>query len=312
MKTIKLTTLLCAAAIVSLLLHGCSKDEEQVNDTPATEYLVKINEDGITVDDFKWYLASRSDVGRSGNIEEIAKSRLQELVNTKVLALEAKRRGFDQDPSTKFAIDQMLAHKFLTDQINKPAMERKIPESEVEAFFNANLYKYVRPRQKRLADIFIALPKDAPPAISGLKEQQAKSILAEAIKTDGERFAFSNLILEHSDQHPLYAKGDTGYFDINGQPLGLSADFAEKAFGLQEKGKVFNQLIRADDGFHIVMFVGERPAKKTKLEDVSAEIKQQIRHDEVVLKRENLIQSLNKQASTEVSSERINEIIKKK
>ena len=311
-------TAVCVAVTLCLLLHGCNnsnREKDTSSPPPAVDdrhYVAHVNGDGITVDDLQWYLAGRPDGGRTGNSDDFVKGRFQELVSMKVLALEAKRRRIDQDPATKFAIEQMLAHKLLEDQVNKPALERQIPDSEVEAFYNAHQDTYVRPRQIRLADIFIAVPQDAPAAIRDLKEQQAKGILAEALQTGKERFAFATLIKENSDQHPLYGKGDTGFFDEQGKPLGLGPDFVEEAFAINEKGKVFERLIKTADGFHVVMLVGERPAENTELADVSAEIRQQIRRNEINKNREKFIQELTSQASLEISADRINSILEKK
>ena len=98
----------------------------------------------------------------------------------------------------------------LEEMVNEPVMTRKIPEKERRQYFDDHQELYARPEQIRLADIFIAVPPGSDQAVMNEKRAKAHDILALAQSTENERFGFSRLIKEYSDQHPRYRFGDAG------------------------------------------------------------------------------------------------------
>lgn len=287
--------------LLSMLLTGCDrlpffkKSPEERKDTVAM-----VEKESILSNDLWWYLDSRSSGGMPIVDESGIEARLKEMVTAKLLAQEARKQQLVDDPSVKYAIDQMLGLRLLDQQVVQPTMTREISDQEIEDYFKSHEAEYLRPAQIRLADIFIALAADDFPGQRLEKKNKAKKVLAEAIKNQGERFGFSKLVKEYSDPHPSYPIGDTGYFDFQGKPLDLDLDLVNPAFTLEEKGKIHDQLVETSEGFHVIMLVGRREAMKTDLEKVRPQIEQRIRREEIKTKREQLIKSLADGSSVKV------------
>jgi len=277
------------------------KDTVEKKDAVKTTAAVAIvDEEVIGTDDLRWYLDSRSSGGGTALDSKGVRSRLQEMVIVKLLAQEAKKQNLAQDPAVKYGIEQMLGLRLLDNTIVQPTMSREISPEEIETYFNDHRAEYEQPSRVRLADIFIAASDQESAEERGKKQERAEKILSDALKAEKERFGFSRLVQQFSDQHPSYPLGDTGYFDEAGNPSGIDPEMVKIAFTLEEKGKVFDRLVTTSNGFHVVMLVGRREATKTDLGEVTAQIEQRIRREEIKRTREQLIKTLTEKSSTKV------------
>jgi parvulin-like peptidyl-prolyl isomerase len=270
-----------------------------------------VDEELIGTDDLRWYLDSRSSGGGAALDSKGVRSRLQEMVIVKLLAQEAKKQNLAQDPSVKYGIEQMLGMRLLDSTIVHPTMSREISPEEIEAYFDDHRAEFEQPSQVRLADIFIAAPARESAEELGKKQERAEKILSDALKAEKERFGFSRLVQQFSDQHPSYPLGDTGYFNEAGSPSGIDPEMAKFAFTLEEKGKVVDRLVTTSNGFHVVMLVGRREAKKTEIGEVTALIEQRIRREEIKRTREQLIKTLTEKSSTKIVDEEFDKLAAK-
>lgn len=304
--------ILGAVCIVCLtvIMIGCNRtppgEDKKMNvaDTPT---VALVNGESITIDDMEGYLAARTSVG--GLLTPDApKKRLQELVTVRVLAQEARRLKLDQEPEVKFALQQMLAQRLLEQEVIEPVATRAIAADEIEAYYQDHISEYVRPSRVRLADIFISVPADSPSSVWEEKKGVAETIFSEAIQVEGKRFGFSALVQEHSDKHPLYPKGDTGYFDEQGQPLGLDRIFVQAAFAAGVKGRVYAEVVQTPLGYHVIMPVSSRSAVEREVAEVGGEIEQRIRRRELKLKRDAFIKALVEKAAVEINEDRLQEL----
>lgn len=306
-----------AAVAVVMLLPGCNRQEVVKKETAGGNgppvasgppVVARLGEDIVTVDDLQWYLDSRSAGPGIASPDQVVEERLHELIVGKALAREARNMNLDQDAAVKYAIEQMLGRKLIEEQVVKPVMAREVSWDEIEQYYTRHRERYVRPRQVRIADIFLAAPEEGGQGQREQKLQEARLVLAEARKAASKRFGFSRLIQERSDRHPSYDKGDTGFFDEQGSPLGLESELVARAFALERTGEVCDHVIETSDGFHIIMLVGNRPAVNREMESVAARIEQEIRQAEIDKKQENLVRSLLAKANIETFDEELKQV----
>ena len=297
-----------------IVLIGCTDKETSENDVAEkesklsrvekkTSVVAKIGDSVVSASDLKAYVADRPPSSRSGFTNEDILKRLDNLVVEKVLYQEALRQNLDQDPEMQRRICQLLTQKLIDEQVNKRAWTRPITEAEIKAYYDRHQLEYNRPEQVRLADIFISVPPDASDKKRDELKARAQQALAEAFKIKQQRFGFGSLIRKYSDVQGNYPKGDTGFFDRKGQPVGVDVKLAEAAFNLTSNGSIPEQVIETPQGYHVVMRIGKRSAIHKSLDDVRPQIERRIRRQEVKQKRREYIENLKKEADIQINDQ---------
>ncbi len=289
--------------ILLLLLAGCSRDKDQKvtpsesgDQAETIRALAVVGNRSLNADEVKAYVKSRSDSGTSVLSLDRA---LEELTVSELLYQEAIRRKIDLQPEVRQILRQLYGQRLLTEQVNIPAQTRMISEEELKAYYEEHRELYVRPERIRLADIFIAFPVGSDEKIMNDLKKKAEDILVKVQLAGNERFSFSKLVRDNSDQHPKYQLGDTGFFDKNGGPVGLTAELVEAAFAIADTGMVADHVTQTADGFHIIKLVARRPPFSRDFVSVAKEIEQKIRKEEISTNRASFISSL-RQAKVEI------------
>ena len=303
-------------AFFVLLTLGCSKKEGGEKTAAKVEkegpqVVARVGDRAITVQDFKKYLSERPISKRSPVTKEDLQKRLDGLVLEEVIYQEALRLGLEKDPEVRSRIRQMLNQKVIDDQVNQKEWNREITEIEVQEYYKRHWDEFNRPDQVRVADIFVAVPADATSKERAASRKKAETVLDEAFAAKGRRTGFGTLVSKYSDKHKKYSKGDTGFFDIEGKPVGVDKKFAEAAFNLERVGSMAEHVIESPEGFHVVMLVGKRAAIHTPLERVQNQIKQRIRRETVARVRNAYFQSLKEESEIEINTQIMPEILEK-
>ncbi len=281
--------------VVALMIafFGCSKTETATeNGKNKGPVIAEVGDGTINADDFRAYLSDRPMSPRKRVSKEALEKRLDEMVIEEVLYQEALRLKLDQDPEVRKSIRQMLTQNLMEKQINQKVWEREITDSEYQAYYDKQGTKFNRPEQVRLADIFIAVPPDAGAEKKAELKQKAETVLAEALEGKNKRSGFGPLIRKYSDTPENYRKGDTGFIDKEGKPVGIDKRLAEAAFKLEKNGRISDQVIETTDGYHVVMRIGKQAAFHKPLKSVKNQIKQEIKREELKKTRQAYIEGL--------------------
>lgn len=265
----------------------------------------------ITRADLEGYLRLRPPERGATVSAEAVRKRLDEIVQAEVLYREALRIGIDRDPAVRQTIRQVVVQRMLEQEIDRPVGERNIEEAELKAFYDAHLAEFARPEQVRLVDIFFAAPAGGDAAVRKEKKRKAEEVLSRARGLQDTRFGFGELVLANSDTHPRYPRGDTGFLDRKGGPLGLPEALAAAAFAIPKVGKIAERVVETPEGFHVVMLTGRRDAEHRVFEDerVRGEIEQRIRSEERRRRHQEFVDGVRGKTETLVDESALAEIV---
>ena len=186
----------------------------------------------------------------------------------------------------------------------------EIEEKELREYYDRHVSEYNRPEQVRLADIFIAVSSNQSDEKRAELKKKAESVLAEALKTKGNRTAFSQLIRKYSDTHNKYKKGDTGFFDKEGNPVGIDKELAKIAFEIEKNGSIYDHVIQTHDRYHVIMQIGKRSAVHRPFDSVRNQVQQRIQIENIQAKRLNYIETLKKNANIQIHDAVVAKIVK--
>ncbi len=320
MEKIKLKTgliLSCILMVCILAFYSCSQKEESGKTASAVKppapvakkepALVQIGTETITAEHLKTHFTKKRGPAPS---KETAAQYIDKRVVEALLYQEGLRLKLDQEPRIQRSIRRMISQKLIEDQINRPVMNLKFTDDQLNAYFETHRHEFNRPEQVRVADIFIAGSSDGPPEQRQAAKEKAKTVLAQALKKQKQRNGFSGLMRKHSDKHPLYAKGDTGYFDPEGKPQGLDAALVQASFGLEKNGLVHDQVIETQAGFHIIMRIGKRAAVKKELAKIKRVIERRMRQEALDKALAAYIDKLKTQAGVKIDNQALTVLVK--
>ena len=195
---------------------------------------------------------------------------LDRLVRTEVyrraLIEEARTKGWDRRPEVvaqmERAREQVLLSNYMNDLARPPA---DFPnEQELLAAYNANLAEFALPRQFRVAQIFVAVAKDAPKADADRLRKKAEDIAKRAQSKEAD---FARLAQANSD-HKTSAEqgGDLGWLAERDMIPEMGTLIPTLAKG--EVGKP----VRTEQGWHVIKLLDLKPAGVRPLTEVRAQL----------------------------------------
>ncbi len=188
----------------------------------------------------------------------------QELMRLAILN-EANQKKWQQRPEIVARLarsrDDLIASTYLAAMGAVPADYPS--DAEIQAAYDANLDKFMLPRQYRLEQIFIAVPAGADTKTEASARTRAEALAATARGKDAD---FDTIAKANSDKTPGEPAGDLGWAteaqivqEIRSQVSGLSV------------GEVGDP-IRTPTGFHVIRLADTKPAGARPLAEVRDQI----------------------------------------
>lgn len=195
---------------------------------------------------------------------------LDRVVRTEVfrraLLAEARTKGWDKRPEVAVQMDrareQALLSSYMGEMARPPADYPS--EAEVTAVYNANQAEFAIPRQFRVSQIFVAVPKDAPKADADRLRKKAEDLVARLQTKDAD---FAKFAQANSDHKPSAAQGgDLGWLSERELIPEMKSILPSMA-----KGEVAKP-VKTEQGWHVVKLVDLKPQSVRPLAEVRAQL----------------------------------------
>jgi peptidyl-prolyl cis-trans isomerase C len=266
--------ILLASAAAMLALGACNATNDAQTKSPAAATVNGTAISQRTVD----MLAKQNAGSGRPDTPETRKFIIEQLALQVVVAEEAVKKGLDKKPEVAEQIDAMkqsvLANAYVQDYVkNNPVSDDmvKAEYERIKATITGDEYK--------ARHILVE------------KESEAKDIIARLKKEPG---AFAKIAMEKSKDTGSKARGgDLGWFDAKRMVPEFGA-----AVGKLEKGKMTQEPVRTQYGFHVIVLEDVKPIQAPPVEEVKAQISQQLQ--EKALKTQ--FDALRAKAKIEISS----------
>lgn len=198
---------------------------------------------------------------------------LKELVRIEVFSREARALGLQDEQKLKSEItrfiDVLLAKEYIKRNVSDMVT---VSEREIKEYYDTHSEEFFTPEKMRVRQIFLGIEPGASPTEIDNKRAQAEDI-SRLIK---EGTDFSLLSLKYSEDTTLRDRqGDLGYITHEA----LSPEYSDVVFTL-DIGEV-SPVVRSEYGFSIFKSEDYLPTDLQPLDQVTEEIKQNIRHQKV-------------------------------
>lgn len=222
--------------------------------------VAKIGPDVIHLSDVTATANSLPPQARQMPPEQLLPRVLDQMVDTHVLALEARKEGVDKDPAVQRTLhdvqERALVSAFLEQQIGP-----RITDAAVKARFDKNIGDQPPVTEVHARHILVD------------DEATAKKIIAE-LKKGGD---FAALSKQYSkDAAAVEQGGDLGYF----KATDMVPEFSTAAFALKDK-EVSPTPIHTQFGWHVIQTLDHRTATPPTFDQEKDKLRQQMINEEV-------------------------------
>lgn len=266
----------------------------------AAQTLVEIGDTKITLGDFAERLGSQSPYLRARyHSPERRREFLDNMVRFELLAGEAEKRGFMKDDEVERVRRQVMVQQMMQDLFDKGGIKlADITDDEIKQYYDQNMSEFDKPAQVRASHILF---KDKAAAEQTLKELKQKP-------DDNELFR-KLATTKNQDPATKDSFGDLRFFSETPDKSGETDEpprpeaVRKAAFSLTKIGELYPEVVKSEEGFHIVKLTGKRDAQKRTLEDARRMIQNKLwrtKREEAI---EKFVADLKAKANVQINSE---------
>ncbi len=220
--------------------------------------LASINGNPITEADVDNFIAG---LGQRGQAYQNAHGRqivLDELINQKLLLLEANRNFYEADPEFKAELNRVKESILVSFAIKKAIEKVTVAEEEVKKFYTENMDQFMAGETVNASHILVD------------SEEKAKEI-AEDIKSG--KISFEDAAKQYSSCPSKEKGGNLGEFQ-RGQ---MVPEFDEACFTM-EVGTM-SEPIQTQFGYHIIKLNSKSESRIMEFDEVKAQLTEKVLND---------------------------------
>ncbi len=308
-------TTLTAATLVVLafaLLMLAAKSEESSGAekaSPGTDEgrlslpVAKIGEETLTLDYVESSAQRQSPLLRRELVDSTKRNEfVEKLINMELLAQEAKKRGYEDHPEVASVRKNQLAslmHRKIADDV----ADAEPTDDELRKYYEEHHGDYHKPEKVRVRHILIS------------DKAAAAKLLNEIKKKKVSQHEFRRMAQEQSqDEDTKLRGGDLTFLTRTAdrkeedEPQ-VPEQVVEAAFKLDKNGAIYPELIKSEQGYHIVMRTGHRDKMDLSFEDAKERLTVLVRREKRKDAIENAIDGLKKKFPVEAFEENLKYVV---
>jgi peptidyl-prolyl cis-trans isomerase C len=255
--------------------------------------LAQVDDTVITDTDLKELLARYANqpfVLARYSTPEKKKELLDSLIRYDVLAIEARKRGYEHDPEVQRVAKEKMVRLFTQHEIVDAIKPSDVPETDIAKYYKDHASEYVRPEAVRASQILV---KDRAKAMKVLADAKALQ------KTDIK--GFRDLVAKYSEDADSKTRGgDLTQFDR--ATTDLPKPVVGAAFALKEVGDI-SDLVSTDKGFVVLRLTDHRPALSRSLDEARPEIQRRLVEELRTRKKKDYVEEARKTMRIEINED---------
>jgi parvulin-like peptidyl-prolyl isomerase len=256
-----------------------------------SEVIARVGDSDVTAEEVGAFITSldpRQQVAVTRDPALLSQTVRAILANRLVLK-EALAKNWDQQPAIMAQLarirESQIAESYLQSVTAPP--ENYPSEADIKTVYNANASSFLVPRRFQLAQVVVAVAKDADKAAEDSARKKLDDLLKRA-KEPGADFA---ALARSASDDPATAERD-GEIGWVAEPE-LRPEIRNQVFGLVKAG--IADPVRLDDGWHILKLLDTEASRTRSLSEVRDALVQRIRAERAEANRRAYVANLFKQ-----------------
>jgi peptidyl-prolyl cis-trans isomerase C len=274
----------------------------------ASAVVAKVGDRVITLGEFAAALERMNQYDRLRyQTKEQRRKLLEDMIDSELLAQEARRRGLDKQEGVQQQIDLVLRDAMLAKaRESVPALEA-IPADEVSDYYAKHRDRFEEPERRRVSAIVMSDRADAENVLGDAKR----------MKSDAE---WGELFFKHSLTAPKQRDalapnelaGDLGIVGPVGDGRGDSGKVPEPVqralFTIADVGQVHGELVEADGKLYVVRRVGRTAGRSRSLVEAERSIRMLIYQERVRAREAEVVAELRRKLGVQTDEKALAEV----
>ncbi len=219
-----------------------------------SKILATVNGMPITEEDVSLFLENLGPRGQGYNNPEGRKVILEQVINNKLLLLDAKRNLLEADPVFKAELARLRDNLLVSFAAEKTFASVSVSDKDVEEYYENNKDSFVAEASVNASHILVDT------------EAEALEILA---KINAGEISFEDAAAKHSKCPSKANGGNLGDFG-KGQ---MVPEFDKKVFEMQV-GEVTDTPVKTQFGYHLIKLISKKDAEIMPFAELAPELKE--------------------------------------
>jgi peptidyl-prolyl cis-trans isomerase C len=267
--------------------------------------LARVGAKTITVAD---YAAALQNMDEFDRVRYSAAARRRELlddmIDVKLLADEARDRGYDKDPIAEQETREILRDAILRKARDSAPAPNEIPEGEVRAYFDAHGADFHDPERRRVG------------AIVAATEAAATAVLGAALQATpvewGQLVRAKSVDPQAKADVAVDLAGDFGFVSPPGDPRGNNERIPEPVraavFEIAKVGDVLPRVVSSGGQYYVVKYEGRSAAHDRSFQDAERSVRVKLAQDKRRAAEDALLAELRKQYPVQVDEGALSQV----
>jgi hypothetical protein len=242
-----------------------------------------INDNALVDIDGKQHILKESFIKeacrRGGNIhgrfdDTLEKEKLlNHMIQYEILALQAKKEGYDKDPEIVDTLKKLMVKKYWQKKISKAFDQIEISDTDVRQYYEKNLQKYSVPQMRSASIIYFRQKANASENEMNKLHKKARAVIDELAESNTQEL-FRQLARTNSDEISNRRQGgDMGWIAKGSNHYKWNSEIIDTVFSLKSVGEI-SSVIQTQKGLYIVRFTGIKEKNVQPLDQVAKNIEQ--------------------------------------
>lgn len=281
---------------------------EDVSAVKTGEVIARVGGSDVTADEVKatiQLLDARQQAAMARDPALLSQTVRAILANRLVLK-EAMAKKWEQQPAVVAQLararENLIVESYLQSVTMPP--DSFPSEAEIKSVYEANASALLVPRRFRLAQIVVAVPKDADKAAEDTARKKLDDVVKKVKQPGADFGAIARTSSEDSDS--AGREGEIGWVN---EP-DLRTEIRNQVTGLPKSG--ITEAIRLDDGWHIVKLLETEAAHTRPLAEVREALVQRMRAERIEANRRAYVTELLKQSPPVVNEIALSKLLETK
>ncbi|HRR68390.1 MAG TPA: peptidylprolyl isomerase [Desulfomonilia bacterium] len=274
--------MLVVAACLSFT--GCMQSQGDAGKAPrlSGDTVAQIGDEKITEKDVEEIISQIPAQYRSKYLSSKGRREIiNGLVEMKMLAWEARRRGIDKQEDVQLKIGLIIDQTLAKEMESSLKKSVKLSDADIERYYREHLDKYATPERVKARHILVE------------KQDRARELL-EQLRKGAD---FKELAKKNSTCPSAEKGGDLGWFG-RGK---MDPEFEKAAFAMK-KGET-SDVVKSSFGYHIIRLDDRRDPKTKTLEQAKKSIERALQKEQADRRLAELKEDIRKKANVKVNDE---------
>ncbi len=237
--------------------------------------VVSFGDHTLTADQVQRELSEQSPFIRSRYQSLDKKKELVDgIIRLELLADEAKKEGFENDPDVQRELKKILVQRWMRKKFNDKDGMAALTDADLRAFYDSHLDDYQRPEKVRLQVIFYKIDGADAAKVKAEAAADQKALGAKVQK--GDLGAFGDRARGRSDDSASKARGGDTDFHTPPELAKLYGDaFAAAAAALKTQTEV-SPVVEGTGGVYLLRLLSRQPAFNRAFDQVKDTLRSRV------------------------------------